>query len=85
MWTYLAKFLAYNVIGLKNYTTKTPVSGNWFRCILLAMDLGRTLFFTQILVSKTYLKSFEKERHIDFTLMCYNRAKNETSKGFITQ
>ena len=26
--TYLAKFLAYNALELKNYTTKTPMNGN---------------------------------------------------------
>ena len=26
--TYLPKFLAYNYLGLKNYTTKTPITRN---------------------------------------------------------
>ena len=52
MWAYLTKFLAYNVLGLKNYTTKSPMTEKWFQCILLIMHLGKTLFFIQILVSK---------------------------------
>ena len=51
MWTNLGKFLAYNALGLKNYTTKTPVTGNCFQCILLIMHFGKTLFLIQILVS----------------------------------
>ena len=51
MWTNLAQFLAYSALGLKIFTTKTPMTGN-FQCILLIMDLGKTLFFSQILVSK---------------------------------
>ena len=49
MWTYLAKFLAYNTIGLKNYT-KTYMTRNWFQSILLIMLLWRILFFIQVLV-----------------------------------
>ena len=45
MWTYVAKYLAYNSLWLKNYTTKTPMTGNWFLCILLIMHLGKTFFF----------------------------------------
>ena len=49
MWTYLAKFLAYNTIGLKNYT-KTSMTRNWFQSILLIMLLWKTLFSIQVLV-----------------------------------
>ena len=59
MWTYLAKFLTYNALGLKNYTTKTPMNGNCFQWILLIMHLGKTFIqkkiFIQILVSKLLL------------------------------
>ena len=49
MWTYQGKLLASNALGLKNYTTKTPMTGNSFQWILLIMNLGETLFFIQIL------------------------------------
>ena len=28
MWTYVAKVLAYNALGLKTYMTKSPITGN---------------------------------------------------------
>ena len=37
MWTYLEKFLTYNALGIKNYTTKTLMTGHWFQCISLIM------------------------------------------------
>ena len=52
MWTYLAKCLADNALGLKNYTTETRMTVNWFQSILLIMHSGKTLFSIQILVSK---------------------------------
>ena len=30
VWKILENFLAYNVLGLKNYTTKIPMTGDWF-------------------------------------------------------
>ena len=48
MWTYIAKFVACNALGV----TKTPMTGNLFQCVLLIMLLGKTFFFIQILVSK---------------------------------
>ena len=73
---YPAKFPAYNVLGLKSYTTKTSMTGNWFQCILLIMLLGKTLFFIQILVSKLlYCISFlliikRNFPHISYTPSC---------------
>ena len=38
IWTYIVKFIAYNALGLKNYTTKT----------LIGNSLGKTLFLIVI-------------------------------------
>ena len=46
MQTYLTKFRVYNFHELKNYTTKTPMTGNWFQCISLIMHLGKILYAT---------------------------------------
>ena len=40
-------YIAYNALGLKNYTTKTLI-GNSFQCILLIIHLGKTLFLIVI-------------------------------------
>ena len=71
MWTHLAEFLADNALLLKSYITKTPMTGNWFQCILLILDLEKTLFFIQILVSKLlYCVSF-----LFFTQKFFSNAK----------
>ena len=44
MWTYVAKFVAYNALGFKKYTTKTPITESWFQYILLIMYLGKLYF-----------------------------------------
>ena len=64
MWTYLTKFLAYNLHELKNYTTKTPMMGNWFQCISLIMHLGK-MFYANILQS--WKRGFS---HFSYTPRC---------------